>query len=192
MGGFGSTRWRQHTKKWTTDDCQTISVFDLRRQNLLTPSQMWGGSWYWRDACSGRERGSINFELNLQIVPAYIQLHYFQVTENGERKMLRYPVRMQKSACHYGGERWWFICPSLANGRCGGRRVAKLYLAPSSSYFACRHCHNLTYRSSQESDKSIAILKQMETAALWEAMKCGDVDFNKGLKALPTNLLGKS
>lgn len=46
--------------------------------------------------------------------------------------------------CNYGGRRPWFIC-----GNCG-RRVAVLYGA--GKYFACRHCYDLTYRSSQESD----------------------------------------
>ena len=34
-----------------------------------------------------------------------------------------------------------------------GRRVRKLYL--SGRYFGCRHCHNLTYRSRQESDSRV-------------------------------------
>jgi hypothetical protein len=46
--------------------------------------------------------------------------------------------------CKFGGQRPWFIC-----GNCG-TRVAVLYGA--GKYFACRHCLNLTYRSSQEND----------------------------------------
>jgi hypothetical protein len=31
--------------------------------------------------------------------------------------------------------------------------VGKLYLPPGGSYYGCRHCHRLTYTSSQESGK---------------------------------------
>jgi hypothetical protein len=34
-----------------------------------------------------------------------------------------------------------------------GRRVRKLYL--SGRYFGCRHCHELTYASSRESDRQV-------------------------------------
>jgi hypothetical protein len=50
--------------------------------------------------------------------------------------------------CNYGGLRPWLICMA-----CGGR-VALLYLR--GKYFSCRRCHNLTYRSSQESDGRVS------------------------------------
>ena len=46
--------------------------------------------------------------------------------------------------CNYGGHRPWLICMDC------GRRVGVIYLR--GKYFACRNCHNLTYRSSQEAD----------------------------------------
>jgi hypothetical protein len=45
-----------------------------------------------------------------------------------------------------GGQRRWFRCPGC------GRRMFKLYRPPPSSFFACRQCHNLTYRCVQEHD----------------------------------------
>lgn len=48
--------------------------------------------------------------------------------------------------CNYGGHRPWLICMHC------GRRVAVLYLRIK---FACRHCHDLTYRSCQESDSRV-------------------------------------
>ncbi len=47
--------------------------------------------------------------------------------------------------------RWWFACPLVVNGRACGRRVRMLYLPPNGRYFGCRGCHDLTYRSCQES-----------------------------------------
>src|SRR5262249_18413085 len=46
--------------------------------------------------------------------------------------------------------------PLCRNGVGCGRRVRKLYL--SGKYFGCRHCHNLTYRSQQESDSRVYAL----------------------------------
>lgn len=52
-------------------------------------------------------------------------------------------VHFDWTSCNYGGHRPWLICMHC------GRRVAVLYLRIK---FACRHCHNLTYTSCQESD----------------------------------------
>jgi hypothetical protein len=52
--------------------------------------------------------------------------------------------------CNYGGLRPWFSCMNC------GRRVAVLYLR--GKYFACRHCHDLTYLSCQESDSRFSKL----------------------------------
>jgi hypothetical protein len=63
---------------------------------------------------------------------------------------LDYPVRLETTHCHYGGVRYWFICP--ADG-CG-RRVAILYSA--DKYFACRHCYQLAYQSQREASNDRA------------------------------------
>lgn len=41
-----------------------------------------------------------------------------------------------------------------------GRRVGKVYLPPGGKYFGCRHCYQLSYRSSQESDKRVSALRK--------------------------------
>jgi hypothetical protein len=43
--------------------------------------------------------------------------------------------------------RWHFVCWD-----CEGRTTT-LYLPPTGSFFACRRCHRLTYRSRQEAHK---------------------------------------
>lgn len=62
---------------------------------------------------------------------------------------LKIPVYLQTTPAHFGGQRWWFTCPLLVRGVACNRRVAKLYLPPGAKYFGCRHCHDLTYVSSQ-------------------------------------------
>ena len=72
----------------------------------------------------------------------------YRVGQPGED--LDYPVRLVTTRCHLGGARWWFVCPLARDGAVCGRRVRKLYLR--HRYFGCRHCHDLTYKSCQESD----------------------------------------
>jgi hypothetical protein len=81
--------------------------------------------------------------------------------------LLSYPVRvrgggyewaycrplLEGTAQHFGGVRWWFLCPLAGCGR----RVAKLYLPPGGRYFGCRRCHRLTYTSCQESGQFRAL-----------------------------------
>jgi hypothetical protein len=54
-------------------------------------------------------------------------------------------VSLRSTVPHYGGRRWWFICPIEKI------RVSKLYLPPGATQFASRKAYDLTYRSVQES-----------------------------------------
>ena len=61
----------------------------------------------------------------------------------GER--MHYTVTLVSTVPHYGGRRWWFICPIKKI------RVAKVFLPLGATRFASRKAHDLTYRSVQES-----------------------------------------
>jgi len=54
-----------------------------------------------------------------------------------------YTIPLTTTACHYGGKRYWFVCQSSAK-ECG-RRVSMLYM--SKTFFTCRHCARVTYKS---------------------------------------------
>jgi hypothetical protein len=58
------------------------------------------------------------------------------------------PVALTWTSCHYGGQRPWFLCPGVVNGRVCTRRVAILYGA--GRYFLCRHCYDLVYEVQRE------------------------------------------
>ncbi len=70
------------------------------------------------------------------------------------------PIRLETTPLHFGGHRWWGICPLVVNNVPCNRRVGKLYLPPGDRYFGCRHCHRLTYRSAQEHDKRVDALRR--------------------------------
>jgi hypothetical protein len=62
---------------------------------------------------------------------------------------------------HYGGTRWYFLCPLVVNGKACLRRVSKLFLPPGGLYFGCRTCYGLAYTSSQESHKFDGMYKHL-------------------------------
>jgi len=48
-------------------------------------------------------------------------------------------IMLAKTPCHFGGFRWWLLCPTCS------RRVRSLYRPHYARYYCCRHCHDLTY-----------------------------------------------
>jgi hypothetical protein len=85
-----------------------------------------------------------------------VELSY-SVGPEGHKEDVRYKVPLSWTTCNFGGERSWFVCPGVINGRYCGRRVAKLYL--KHRYFLCRHCQDLTYESRQVAKKHRALHK---------------------------------
>ena len=57
-------------------------------------------------------------------------------------------ISVTTTPCRYGGKRNWFSCPLIKNGKKCNQRVGILY--KSGSYWGCRNCFNLTYRSRVE------------------------------------------
>jgi hypothetical protein len=112
------------------------------------------GSWHWTYQGQDRPHATIRYEADLKAPDAaWLRLHY--TTANGEP--MDYRVRLVTTRPHYGGLRWWFICPLVRRDGGPPRRCAKLYLPPGGRYFASRVGHGLTYTSCQESGKSSAL-----------------------------------
>ena len=75
-----------------------------------------------------------------------------------------------------------FRCPFLVNGSPCGRRVLRLYLAPSGVYFGCRTCNGLAYQSSLRRDEWVrrALARfgiGYELAELWLGVSRGRAAF---------------
>jgi len=82
----------------------------------------------------------------------YVKFNYTVTDRNtGEKTDYDYKVQLTTTPCNLGGVRYWFICPLSKNGVYCGRRVAKLYCAPGTNYYGCRHCYNLSYERRNES-----------------------------------------
>jgi|GEM_PF-3863475 len=70
------------------------------------------------------------------------------------RKTSPLELRFTSSAPHFGGIRYWLLCPHC------GKRVGKLYRPNMDDKFECRHCHNLTYTSSQKHNHRVSTLSK--------------------------------
>ena len=165
MGAFGSGRWADvMTRKVNTGLCRTLSIRTLKKMGVF-------------DAYRVDERFCIRWvnEFGDDAGKVIITRH---ISGNGNKTCLRLKtkgivtsaggfvtdqdVSITTTPCHYGGMRYWFLCTSVVDGKLCENRVTKLYLPPGGNIFACRHCHDLTYESCQQSHKYDRVMDHLE------------------------------
>ena len=150
MGGFGSgyPDWRK--KKGRVEQSLVLSIQPISSMSLTVECHnsdvlAWSKRFRWPDKPL---KGGLRF---LRKLP----LQYVAVCE-GQWRPVQLMFTLEATKTGSGGLRWWFRCP-LANCT---RRAAKLYLPVNAPYFGCRDCHQLTYRSVQEHDQRVSLLRQ--------------------------------
>lgn len=149
MGGYGSGRWQYRTTRYTVEDCSPLDVNKLRRDKLLyepPAGTIVPGSLNWHNTRTKEKMGSAGYRIERDAGGIVFRLQY----KAGEVEV-DLPVQIERLPQNFGGERWWFRCPLVVNGIPCQRRCGKLYLPPGGRYFGCRHCHDLTYTSCNES-----------------------------------------
>ncbi len=122
---YGAGRPATHRK---AEHCLRLDVRHWHREGALRPGR--SGTWQWTNTATGERRGSIGY----RVEAGFVALDY-----SIDGKPAGQTVRMEHTACSYGGTRPWFLCPIR------GERVAVLYLR--AGRFACRHCQGLAYAS---------------------------------------------
>lgn len=135
MGGSGSGRRWHCGSKDTTESYRSIDVRRWKRDGFLVPERAF--SWQWS------RHGEAVASINVRVEAGRVVLTYRHRSGHGEWKDESYPVYLETTPCHMGGERHWFLCPAR---RCG-QRVAVIY---GGGIFACRKCYQLTYPSQRE------------------------------------------
>ncbi|MDB4002506.1 hypothetical protein N9449_07340 [Oceanospirillaceae bacterium] len=121
-------------KKSTTEEVKRIDIRYMRKRGLLKPSTQ--GSLRW--TCRGEPSGDIRYTCSQN----QLKLNYRHREHGGEWQSVEQHIPFDRTPCHYGGERLWFLCP-----RCR-KRVAVLYGA--DVLFLCRHCYQLPYASQNQ------------------------------------------
>jgi hypothetical protein len=134
MGGFGSGRYSNGP---TVESGLALDISSLLRQRTILPGDRVSGTLRWRSDQTGEQTASIGYEASLMNPKsAWVRLRYAASDRPQD-----YRIRLTTSPCHYGGYRWWWVCPL------SGRRAAKLYLPPGATVFAARQVYGLGYLS---------------------------------------------
>jgi hypothetical protein len=170
MGGTGSGNhyhWWRGEKKTVVEECPSLDASRWKREGILQAGVRLMGSWYWTYRSGSRFK--VNFDVNtLNQGYPFLQLSYCWVWgATGQQDSATYPVELETTHPHFGGLRWWFLCPLVVRGQACSRRVGKLYLPPSARYFGCRNCHDLTYTSCQESHQYDRLYRHMARDLGW-------------------------
>jgi hypothetical protein len=113
--------------KRTTAEMLELDIRELDAEGYTTPGAV--GHWQWR---RGEEQIA-----NILVACEKKGRLWLRYTTGGSEDH-NYPVRLDWTEPHFGGERPWFLCPEKGCGR----RCAILY---GPAVFACRECHDLAY-----------------------------------------------
>jgi hypothetical protein len=154
MGGIGSGTHMRWDSRRTVDDMHGVRIGRLARDGWLNSGLTCVYSW----SRGGKPTGSIRVTAGMDEVV----LSYRTREMGGAWQDVRCPVQIDRTPCHLGGTRAWFLCPV----RGCGRRVATLY---GGAVFACRQCHRLAYPSENENARDRAVRKadQMRERLDW-------------------------
>ena len=145
MGGSGSGNWYRWNSKDTADSNISIDIRWCARHGYLVPGNWFSLAW----TRNGQPTGNISVRVEgAGGRVTRLVLIYRSRRPGQDWQDVSEPVEVTYTPCHYGGQRPWFICPGVVNGRYCGRRVAILY--GPSTYFLCRHCYDLAYQSQRE------------------------------------------
>jgi len=178
MGGFGSGKWSDVCcRKQSVELCREINIKFLKDNGFLNANKT--GNIRWNNS-AGQELGSVIVESLLSDdndKTPLVVLQYEVLSSGGTEKSFKYQVELTQTPCHYGGLRWWFVCPAVKDGIYCGDRVGKLYLPPAGEYFGCRKCYDLTYESCQKSHKYDRILDHIP-----ENMDLSELNVNQVLR----------
>ena len=141
MGGPGSgRRYRSWDKKATVEESIFLAIADFRSR--ICPRASGRFTWTW----AGGNTCSVGYFVTLEAAGWTVTLPY----RWRDKEDIQIPILLQTTPTNFGGSRWWLTCPLIVSGVACNRRVGKLYLPNGARYFSCRHCHDLTYESSQK------------------------------------------
>lgn len=149
MGGIGSGSWCRWSKTLKVEDCACLNVSWLKKHGAIIPDKAVSGVWHWS---SGQNKSSVSFLFDLtNSQNMFLRLRYDAVSSN---QSYDYKIRLERTGMHFGGYRYWLICPYT------NKRSAKLYLADTGKMFASREALGLKYESQSEDYKYRMVRKK--------------------------------
>lgn len=109
MGGIGSGRHWQFGAD-TTEGYRSIDVRWLKREGLLASGVSRRITW--------SRGGEVTGSINVRFEPSRVILDYRQRDHGGEWQAESYPVHLDTTPCHMGGELVPLPCPWVRSPRC--------------------------------------------------------------------------
>lgn len=145
MGGWGSGRWRGHTRRPRVEDSLIFPVSGLVSAGSMGMSGTFG-TCHWTAPKTGASISSLAFRYETRNSSWFLRLQYAVSTNSGMEQVSDL-ILLRATNQPFGGSRYWFTCP-----RCEAR-ACKLYLPPGGLHFQCRRCSGVSYKSCQQSHK---------------------------------------
>ena len=142
MGGFNSGRPAWHA---TVESGVVLDLCRLIRAGSVVPGFYRGGGLTWTRTGTGERVASIGYAADITEPHAAVIRLTYTITRQGRAVEKDYQVWLTATQPHFGGRRWWFLCPV------SGRRAGKLYLPPGGDVFASRAVYRLAYQSQRVS-----------------------------------------
>jgi hypothetical protein len=147
----GRHRW---TSRFTVEECLALDVESLHHSGVFgsPPGTIWTTRW---EAFWGGTQAMLGFVVvrnPIGGVALWIDPDRANIPP-ALKLPGKYRVPIATTHPYLGGRRFWFRCPVVRDGRPCGKHAGRLYLPPGEHFFACRDCHNLTYRSAQQHDQ---------------------------------------
>lgn len=174
MGGFGSGHWiDMMTRKVNTGLCRTLSVKTLKKMGVFDADRT--GEQFcirWVNEF-GDDAGMVTITPHVSghgnKRSLRVEIGAVSEVDGGSVTVTGQVIPVTTTPCYYGGVRYWLRCPAVTDGLLCENRVGVLYLPPGGTVFGCRHCHDLTYESCQQShkyDRVFEHLKELDTENL--------------------------
>ena len=120
MGGFGSVR---HGGRPLADSSLRIDLAWMLRTGRARDGAHTWGSLRW--TCGGQDVGSIGYAAKLHEAGQERLELVFGRTRRGERTEIRQTVWLTGTRPHYGGKRWWMLCPVNGHRVSGAREIGR-------------------------------------------------------------------
>jgi hypothetical protein len=148
---MGRHRW---TTRFTVEECLALDVESLHRSGTFACPPGTICTTRWETSCGGT-KAMLGFVVVRNSVGGLaLCLDSDQGNIPPALKLPgKYLVPIATTRPHLGGRRFWLCCPVVRDGKPCGKLAGRLYLPPGQTIFACRDCHDLTYRSAQQHDQ---------------------------------------
>lgn len=142
MGSYGSGR---HGGRPTADSSRTVDLAWMMRKGFAVEGRDISGSIHF--TCGDQPAGNISYRAEMHSKGHERLVLSYTRASGDEMESVRQIVHLTFTRPHFGGKRWWMICPAR------GHRAGKLYLPMNGDRFASRKAWQLGYHSQRIAHK---------------------------------------